>query len=158
LNLDPLYRKLTTNHPRDQRRNKLLRIALKKVEDGLRELITIGYPFHLVEGHVPVIHDFPKIMYHALRAPNGHVIRDDYELKELGEEGWFDTLDAAHHYEGHATQMHGRGGVKRTILPALLETLDFADLERQWREAQEAKAKRIAEFKARLKDEQAQEA
>jgi hypothetical protein len=89
-----------------------IRSALSLVAEGLRMLEVMGEQYHLSPGPQPPMAEWPRIMFHALSAPNGRMVQSEWELADLGE-GWWPTLEEAQLHEGENAQWRGRGGVER---------------------------------------------
>jgi hypothetical protein len=84
---------------------------------------------------------WPRLLFHAEKAPNGRLCLNEFEKMELGD-GWFETLDDAQHWDGTQAQFEGRGGVKRNrqaLLPLGYSKDNFpklsnAELIAAWKE------------------------
>lgn len=100
--------------------------ALDLVAEGLRDLDAMGHHYHLAEGDGPQVPEYPKVLFHATSAPNGRLVRSEFEDRALGV-GWFETLEEAQHWDGHHHSMRGRGGLTRGGLPMRLD--DFEPVE-----------------------------
>ena len=85
--------------------------------DGLADLARLGHLHHLEPGPEPFRDPWPRVMFHCDSAPNGRVVGSYHEFIDLGP-GWYPSLGEAQHADAVATQMAGRGGLKRGGLPA----------------------------------------
>lgn len=113
--------------------------AFRAIEEGLAELMSLGHPFHIVEGPPPLEGEiWPRLYFHVKAAPNGRMVNSQWDLADLGE-GWFGSLEEAQHADGMETQFAGRGGVGRKDLPMVIDQdpglaqLYALDAERQKR-------------------------
>lgn len=86
--------------------------ALREAEGALSVLARYGHVFHLEPGPGEPPALWPRLMFHVAYAPNGRLVRDEYEYDTMGE-GWFDTMEEAQHAAGYDTQMTSRGGRPR---------------------------------------------
>ncbi len=96
-----------------------IRLAVDSVSGGLATLARLGHPYHLEPGVLHPPDEWPKTMFHAEAAPNGRLVRSEYEARELGA-GWFFTLQDAQHWDGVRAQFAGRGGVGHENVPMLV--------------------------------------
>lgn len=137
-----LKRKLQAEHPGDPRTLAYLEKAFELGREALDIFAQFGHKFHLAPGPGTASTEWPKMMFHVEAAPNGRMVRDEYELYDLGD-GWENSLEDAQVRDGIMAQFTGRGGVNRRSLPSVLpgegvtSKLDAAG-ERK---------KRIADFK-----------
>lgn len=143
-----LKRELEAAHTGDMLALERIRHALQAAEYALSELARLGHRYWLTEEPQQAKPAWPRLLFHVDAAPNGRLVRSEFEAAELGP-GWFDSLAAAQHWDGVETQFAGRGGVPRTAVPTAL-ALDLRDIARQQAEAAAAKQRTIDEFKARL--------
>jgi hypothetical protein len=143
-----------TGKPQTQRR---LEIAVAEVRKGLEAMAAAGEIWHLEAGAGSIPEHWPRIMFHALSAPAGKLVRSEFELADLGE-GWYDTLAEARNFEGIQLQNAGRGGIPRRGLPAIGRPKSLEVLAAEAQAAEAAKAAKIAEFKAAHKGKRSQNA
>lgn len=144
--LDDIKNALLAEHHQRPQNVRRVQIALVKIDEGLKELNSLGHPFHLMQGPRPPAIDlelsgWPKVMFHQDAAPNGRLVATKWELADLGP-GWFVTAAEAAHWDGLATQFAGRGGVPRRDVPALVP-----DEKVSGESAAEVRARLISEFK-----------
>jgi hypothetical protein len=141
---------LQSKHPGEAQNLARIAHGIGMIKEGLQMLAQMGHHYHLTaEGplHVP---DWPKMMFHVDSAPNGRLVNSEFELDDLGP-GWFSTLEAAQFWDGLDTQFAGRGGVARKGLPQVLNEVSIDDLLAFAVKQAQAKAERIAAFKAARK-------
>jgi len=137
-----LKRRLQAEHPGDPRTLAYLEKAFELGKEALEIFAKHGHQFHLAPGPSPASSEWPKMMFHVEAAPNGRMVRDEFELYDLGD-GWCNSLEEAQVRDGIMAQFTGRGGVNRRSLPSpvpgqgVTSKIDEAG----------AKAQRIAEFK-----------
>ena len=93
--------------------------ALASIAEGLRDLAGLGLLAHLAPGPAPVEPEWPRVLFHADAAPNGRLVRDQWEASELGP-GWAESFNEAAHGAAVDYQYAARGGVQRRGLPALV--------------------------------------
>ncbi len=143
-----LKRRLQAEHPGDPRTLAYLEKAFELGKEALEILSSFGHQFHLAPGPSPAGNEWPKMMFHVEAAPNGRMVRDEYELWDLGD-GWCHSLEEAQVRDGIMAQFTGRGGVSRRSLPMPIAgegvTSKIDDLG--------DRAKRIADFKNREKED-----
>jgi hypothetical protein len=141
-----LRRALNAAHAGDLQTLERIDHALRDAQQAMDALAALGHRFWLTRTPQPAMPHWPRMLFHVNSAPNGRIVRSEFEAADLGP-GWFDTLEAAQHWDGVETQFAGRGGVPRTSLPATMG-LDAATIALQAQQAAKAKAQAIAEFKA----------
>jgi hypothetical protein len=105
--------KLAVHHADHAQRAMRASMAMGQIEEGLAELTRLGHHFHLAEGAAPPPEEWPRAVYHASRAPNGHTVLCQQDIDELGgrAQGWANTPQEAQQLAGLAKQLE-RGGVK----------------------------------------------
>ena len=104
------------HHPQNARRVEL---ALREIEISIGELAKLGHVYHLAEGQESstLADEFPKLVWHE--DGRSREVLSKWELLELGP-GWHSTLAEARQAHGMSTQFLGRGGIKRSNLPAVI--------------------------------------
>lgn len=143
-----------TGKPQAQRQ---LELAVAAVRRGLEAMAANGEVWHLEAGIGEESGHWPRIMFHALAAPAGRLVRSEFELADLGE-GWYDTLAEARNFEGVQVQNQGRGAVPRHGLPAIGRPKSLQEMAMEAQALAAAKAAKIAKFKAARKAARSQNA
>lgn len=108
--------RLQAEHHQSSQKVAEIELACHQAENALQLFARLGHQFHLAPGPEPEADGWPKILFHVDSAPNGRLVRNEYEAEELGD-GWFDNLNDAQHNYGMKTQFAGRGGVGLRSLP-----------------------------------------
>lgn len=117
--LAKLERQHQADHHHDLQSQERVRLAFGALDDALTTLAHLGHQYHLETGVAPEVSEWPRVMFHVEAAPNGRVVKSEYEAQELGP-GWWDTLQAAQHAEGVRAQFAGRGGIGDRSVPMLV--------------------------------------
>lgn len=115
---------LAAHHRDHAQRGALAQIGISEVESGIARLASLGHAFHLVPGPMSVVDRWPRMVYHATRAPDGHEVLCQQDLDELNnaDGGWADTPQDAANRAGFATQLQGRGGISTGQAMVLVPT------------------------------------
>lgn len=142
--LSRLHRQHQADHHHDMQAQEKVRLAFGALDDALTTLSALGHLYHLAVGPAVLPPEWPRVLFHVDAAPNGRVVGSLHEAEELGP-GWFDTLQAAQHWDGVRTQFAGRGGVGDRSVPMLVSGYRGPEPEREM--ARSDNSATIAEWK-----------
>lgn len=134
-------RQIIASHSGRPQEVQVLEYAIRELENSMNQLAKLGHVFHLEPGNGSRYPSWPRRLFHVSAAPNGRMVRSEFELWDLGE-GWFDSLEEAQHAEGVAASWRGKAGVNRRALPVDLGVRGTVELFN--------KEKAIREFKNRM--------
>lgn len=92
LEVSQVRQDLAEVHAEAPQRAMLADLALRKVEEGLQELRSLGHTFHLLEGTPPSADEFPKMLYRD--DPSGTdaqlIVHAAWEEQDARAQGWDD--------------------------------------------------------------------
>jgi len=143
-------RHMLAKHSGKPHETMLVAKAIDELEHALNALVPFGHVFHLEPGPGAPFPEWPRMMFHLYAAPNGRLVRSEYDLWDLGE-GWCDSLEEAQIRDGFVHQMRGRGGKQRPGLPAIITKMPsveevLAERAKKYRQyLNERNAKRLAQ-------------
>lgn len=127
---------LTNLHQDRPQEVALIDRAVRMAEEALADLARIGHTFHLAEGLRPVNpekhpdREYPRMMYHLVAAPRGHLVLCEEDREWLGE-GWFDTLAEAQHADGMGYQFRRGGIIPKRGLPVIVSESEPTRLDKE---------------------------
>lgn len=108
----------SVGHEYDVQYVRRVELNCRMLDEALDGLARLGHVYHIEPGVGKPLPDFPKMKYHVDAAPNGRLVKNEWEEKELGDD-WYDSVEESQHQYGREQQYRGRGGVTVKGLPAV---------------------------------------
>src|ERR1700733_2534163 len=127
----PLLRnRLVNRHHEEPQKTAQIDHAISLLREAHGLLAQMGHFIYLTEGPAIAPPEWPKLVFHAQKAPRGFLALcpEDFEL--LGD-GWYDTLDEAKHAQGMEVQQRRGGIFPRSGLPALVAGSEQTELDKE---------------------------